>query len=57
MSIKMVTVVKGMLLVNGAHLPAVLELVGVQIGVLLKLTPSMDRLRPCVHNADAEVSD
>ena len=52
----MATVVKGMLLQNGAHLQAVLELDGVLTGVLLKNTLLMDRQQLCVRNADAEVS-
>ena len=52
----MATVVKGMLLQNGAHLQAVLELDGVLTGVLLKLTLLMDRQQLFVRNADAEVS-
>ena len=52
----MATVVKSMLLVNGAHLLVVLDLGGVLIGVLLKVTPLMDRQRPCVRSVDAEVS-
>ena len=52
----MATVVKGMLLQNGAHLQAVLELDGVLTGVLLKNTLLMDKQQLCVRNVDVEVS-